>query len=133
MGYVSDKYNKKVNKYTFKCDTPVYTKLEKLYNENGADKVYVLRALYLADKGEIPHPVAVTDPNLYIDLPAHMMDQVKEMRADSVLTDLINKKCVAFKIYTYESKKRKGECYAIDLLDFDTPEDLDDDLPFEVE
>lgn len=133
MGYVSDKYSKKVNKYTFKCENPVYTKLEALYKKNGAEKVYKLRALYLADKGDFPHPVAALDINTYADLPSHMMDQVKDMRADSVLTDLINKGLVGLTIYTYESKKRKGDCYGIDIVDLDAPGADDDELPFEVE
>lgn len=134
MSYVNDKYNKKVNKYSFKCDNPVYTKLSDLYAKNGEKHVYTLRALYLAEKGDFPHPVAVADVNTYADLPPHMLDTVKEMRADSVLTDLINAGKVGFTIYTYQSNKHKGICYAVDFCDIEqeTPT-TDDDLPFQVD
>lgn len=135
MSYVNDKYNKKVNNYTFKCDNPVYCKLADLYAKNGPDHVYILRALYLAEKGDYPHPVAVADTDTFADLPVNMMDQVKEMRADSVLTDLINAGKVGFTIYTYDSKKRKG-CYSVDFVDIE-PDDNDfpteiNDLPTEI-
>ena len=132
MGYVNNTYNKKTNKYTFKTENPIYTKLSELYKKNGADTIYTLRALYIADKGEIPHPVAVTDPNIFVDLPAFLLDAVKDYRADSTLTDLINKGLVAFKIYEFESVKYgKKTCYSIDLLDIEPSED-ELDVPFEI-
>jgi hypothetical protein len=90
--------------------------------------------LYLAEKGDFPHPVAVADTNTYADLPPHMLETIKEMRADSVLTDLINAGKVGFTIYTYESSKRRGVCYTVDFCDIN-PEPADDpgdDLPFEM-
>lgn len=132
MGYVNNTYNKKTNKYTFKAENPTYTKLSELYKKNGSDATYVLRALYIADKGEIPHPVAVTDPNIFVDLPAFLLDAVKDYRADNTLTDLINKGLVAFKIYEFESVKYgKKTCYSIDLLDIEPDKD-DLDVPFEI-
>lgn len=134
MGYIKDKYAKNTNSYTFKCDNPVYTKLKDLYTKNGEKHVYKLRALYIADKGEYPHPVAAADVNTFVDLPPHLMETVKAMRADSVTTDLINKGVVGFTIYTYESKKRKTACYSVDWVDLDEAPDMsDDDMPFPVE
>lgn len=129
MSYVSDKYNKKVNNYKFECENPVYCKLSDLYAKNGPDKVYTLRALYLAEKGEFPHPVAVADVNTFADLPSNMLEQIKEMRADSILTDLINAGKVGFTIYDYDSKKTKKKCYSVDFVDIETESD---ELPFEV-
>ena len=127
MGYISDNYSNNNAGYTWKAEKPEYKKAGDLFKDNGADKVYTLRALYIANKGEYPHPVAATDPNILIDLSASLMDQVKTWRADKVLTDLINKGLVGFKIYSYESKKYgKKICYSIELLDLD-------DLPFPME
>lgn len=133
MGYFKDKYSKKVNKYDFKCENPVYTDLKTLFNKNGAEKVYKVRALFLAEKGKFAHPVAALDINTFADLPPHLMDQIKEMRADSVATDLINKGLVGLTIYEYDSDKRKDKCYSVDFVDLDNTEDPDDDMPFPVE
>lgn len=133
MSYVNDKYNKKVNKYSFKCDNPVYTKLSDLFKKNGEKHVYTLRALYLAEKGKFPHPVAAADLDSFVDLPPHMLDTVKEMRADSVLTDLINAGKVGFTIYTYQSDKRTGDCYAVDFCDIEDAPEIDEGLPFPVD
>lgn len=130
MSYFKDKYSKKVNEYTFKCENPTYTNLKELFTKNVSSKIYIVRALYLAEKGKYPHPVAVVDDGVYVDLPAHMMDQVKDMRADSVATDLINSGKCGFTIYEYDSDKRAEKCYAVDFCDIE-PE-LEDDLPFPV-
>lgn len=138
MGYVSNTYGKNNALYTFKCDNPVYKKLKDLYTENGPDKVYTLRALYLANKSQHPHPVAALDSDIFADLPAHLMENVKNWRADTVLTDLINKGLVGTTIYTYESENYgKKTCYSIDLVDIEpetagTSEPSEDDLPFPV-
>lgn len=135
MGYVSNTYGNKSGNYTFKCDTPVYKKLKDLYTENGPDKVYTLRALYLANKSQHPHPVAALDVDTLADLPAHLMENVKNWRADTVLTDLINKGLVGITIYTYEAENfGKKTCYSIDLVDIEpeTAGTSEDDLPFPV-
>lgn len=130
MSYFKDKYSTKTNKYTFKCENPIYTNLKEVFSKNGPEKVYKVRALYLAEKGKFPHPVAVVDDGLYVDLPKHMLDQVKDMRADSVATDLINSGKCGFTVYEYDSDKRAEKCYGVDFCDIE-PEP-DDDLPFPV-
>ena len=137
MGYVSNTYGNKSSNYTIKVDKPIYKKLKDLYEENGEKTVYTLRALYLAKNAEHPHPVAVLAPDIFADLPAHLMETVKNWRNDEQLTDLINKGLVGVTIYTYESKNfGKKVCYSIDLVDIEPIEDpasSENDLPFKVE
>lgn len=135
MGYVSSTYGNKTSNYTIKVDKPVYKKLKDLYTENGEKTVYTLRALYLVKNVTHPHPVAVLAPDMFVDLPKHLMENVKNWRNDAQLTDLINKGLVGITIYTYEAKDYgKKICYSIDLVDIEdkTPAS-EDDLPFPVE
>lgn len=135
MGYVSSTYGNKTSSYTIKVDKPVYKKLKDLYTENGEKTVYTLRALFLAKNVTHPHPVAVLEPDIFVDLPNHLMENVKNWRNDAKLTDLINKGLVGVTIYTYEAKDYgKKICYSIDLVDIeDKTTASEDDLPFEVE
>ena len=54
--------------------------------------------------------VAVTTSEL-VNLPNHMVQEVKEMMQDDEVMDLINNDKVMIKIYTYNNKY--GQCYGV--------------------
>lgn len=124
MSFAS-KYNKG-GKFT--ADTKAfadYVSLEKLYNENGKNKVYKILAMYINKKTQYkPAPVfAVEDKSYscggyYVNIPEHMTEAVTEIMADDQAIAEINSGMVGFSIETYEAGKYGNKlCYGVRFED----------------
>ena len=94
-----------------------FVSLNELFEKNGAETVYPIKALYINTKSKFgANPVIATD-KCFVDLPSFMTDTVREILADHDAVDFINEGGVGFTIYSYEQKKYARTCYAINFVD----------------
>ena len=102
MSKFADKYNRG-SKYTFKTPKDFkFESLSDLWNNNGADYAYTVKAFYINKKSKFgSQPVVVTD-SCIISLPKHLTEIVEEMIKDSELTEEINNGNFCFVIEPYE-------------------------------
>lgn len=128
------KHNKNVTifKHTPAPDAP-YEKLSHLYEVNGPDKEYALFGFYINTKGKYGPQAVCWTRGCYVNLPDHMLDEVKKIMDDPEDVKQINEGHAAFKIYEYQANNRKG--YSVKLIDkYDeigsTLDISADDLPF---
>lgn len=89
-----------------------YRKLEELYKEYGKDVQYPIRALYVNETKFGESAVATTD-GYFINLPSHVVGDVKEIIADEDLVNRINEGLVSIEIYEYFSHKYNSVFYGI--------------------
>ena len=117
MGYAS-KFNKGKANFTYKTpDGLGYANLGELFKANGGQKVYTVHALYINTKGKYgDQPIVVTD-EAQVNLPEHLLDVVKEMRADEEAVNLINDGKIGFTIYEYNNSF--GNNYAVNWVDIE--------------
>ena len=114
---IASKYNK-VNVFDFKIpDDFTYKSLVELFTEGGAEKVHVVKALYINKKSRYGEsPIVVTNECL-ANLPAHLTETVKEMMHDEEFVKAVNDGKVGMKIYSYETPSRTGLCYSVNWID----------------
>lgn len=110
MGF--EKFNKSMRFNPINTLGYEYKKLDELYKEYGADVEYPIRALYVNKTKYGESAVAVTD-GYFINLPSHVVDDVKEIIADDELVRMINDGFVSIAIYEYYSHKYDGVFYGI--------------------
>lgn len=117
MSFAS-KYNN-ARKFDFNTTGFSYTSLVDLYNQNGKDYVYPLRAIYINTKGKYADaPVFATD-DVLVNIPSHMTETAKEIMADDDAVSAINAGKAGFKIYSYHDNKHNKNCFSIDFVDID--------------
>ncbi len=100
-----------------------YKKLEELYKEYGKDITYPIRALYINNGKYGESAVAVTD-GFFINLPNHVVADVKEIIADDELVQMINDGIVSISIYEYYSHRYNGTFYGIKWIEEQPKEDV---------
>ena len=107
-----------------------YISLEELYEANGADKVYRLRALYINTRsGFAPEaPVALIN-NYYVNIPVHQLQEVKEIMNDALAVKAVNNKEAGFKIESYRKEKYNKTCYRVVWCNYD--EEFEDSDEFD--
>lgn len=108
---VLDKYNKG-NRFEFEAPEDFeFVKPKELYEDENENNKRPLKALFINNKSKFgDSAVAVTTSEL-VNLPNHMVQEVKEMMQDDEVIDLINNDKVMIKIYTYNNKY--GKCYGV--------------------
>lgn len=95
--------------YEMPEDAP-FVDLDDLYRQNGGIKKYVLRGLFINTKSQFgEHPIALID-NMFVDLPKHLTNVVKEILKDDESIDAINQCKAGFKIRTYKDNKNIERC-----------------------
>lgn len=100
---IASKYNRgHGKKFTFEIPKEfTYSSLHDLYNNNGADFVYDIRAMYINKKSKFGDSPVIATSNELVNFPKHLTDTVKEMLTDSEVIDAINNHVFGFQIYTY--------------------------------
>ena len=115
MGFsVAKKYN---TQKVFEVNTEDfdYKSLEELYLDE--ETVYIVRGLYINNKGNFgPKPVLATE-DYYVNIPSHLVDNIREMIEDRTTVKAINDGCVGFTIYKYYQKRYNKDCYSIKWVD----------------
>lgn len=114
---IANKYNK-VNLFEFTIPKDFeYRSLHDLFNDNGKDFVYEVRALYINKKSKFGESPIVATNQYLVNLPKHMTDTVKEMMRDEEFVNAVNSGTIGFTIYTYETKNRAELCYSVNWVD----------------
>lgn len=116
MSYAT-KFNKSVNKFTFKQGDDVkYLSLEDLYNMS-ENKIYPVKALYINKKSMYGDaPCIVINEDTTVNLPKHLLDTVIDMINDEECVNAINNNEVEFEIYSYKDKSFNRTCYSVSWL-----------------
>jgi hypothetical protein len=105
---ILDKYNKKS---MFKYDNGKereYINLQGLVNENGIDSVYTIHALFINTKSRYGDAPLIVIDDYLVNAPRHLLSVVEDMRNDPEVIELINKRKIGFKIYSYQGKNGSG-------------------------
>ena len=112
----SKRYNKE-KVFTIDTSTFDYVSLEEMYQDE--ETVYPVRGVYINEKSMYdPAPVVATDSE-YVNLPAHMIDECRDMLADRQAISAINRGLVGFTIYKYHQARFNKDCYSIRWVDVD--------------
>lgn len=74
--------------------------LEELFKENGTDKQYLVKGVYIY-KSTYGDGCFIKSDGFNISLPSHLLKTVKEIREDKESTDAINDGRVYVSIYSY--------------------------------
>ena len=103
----------------FDVDTKDYafTSLGDLFKEYGDKKEYVLQGIYINTKSKFgSQPVAIIEGCL-VNLPSHLIDQVKTILDDPEQVEDIKNGVAGFTIYSYKNKKFGNDCYSVNFID----------------
>lgn len=114
---IANKYNKgNIFNFTAPKDFE-YRSLHDLFNNNGKDFVYEIKAMYINKKSKFGESPVIATTDCFVNLPSHLTDTVKEMIRDTEVVDAVNGGHLGFQIYTYETKNRKDLCYSVNWVD----------------
>ena len=112
------KFNNDIAKFVFEPSKDfTFKTLEELYKENGKDKVYTVKGMYINTKGMYGANPVIVCGEYYVSLPKHLISTVKEIRGDRQLVNDINNDKVGFEIYEYVQHNYNRTCYSINWLD----------------
>ena len=118
---IASKYNKGGVSFTAKpAEGTGYCKLRDIAASQGytPESVYKIGALYLNDKGKfgIEAVAYITEPYVaLVNLPAHMVDTISDMRKDAEAVKAINEGKLGFTVYEYTGNNGTG--YSINFVD----------------
>lgn len=113
---IASKYNHG-SRFTYEIPKDAPFKSLKDFSE---DSVITLRGLYTSKKGKFgEEPNAIIDKAV-VNLPKHLLGDVKDMMNDTEFVDAVNEGKVGFKVRTYEDTTYgKGTCYSVEWVDLD--------------
>ena len=113
----ASKYSKAAPIFKIRINNPAYTNLADLWNENGSEKVYQIRGIYINKKGKYgPQACIALTESLMVNLPSHLLDECEEMRKDPDAIEAINEGLAGMKVYQYTSKAGNVG-YSVDWVD----------------
>lgn len=114
---IASKYNKG-RSFNFTIPSHYqYRTLSELFERDGKNKIYPVKALYINKKSKFGYaPIVATDECL-ANLPHHLLDTVQEMMRDEQLVNAVNQGVFGFQIYTYENKNTKELCFSVNWVD----------------
>lgn len=118
MGYINNRFSRTSGpKYNVDTKELPYVSAGDFFGSNGTG-VFPVRALYINTKSKYGDAPCIVTDGCIVNGPKHLLDVVKEMRADATTTDLINSGRVGFNVYFYESSTGKA-CYSINFSDIE--------------
>lgn len=109
-----DKFNKGGVTFDIDINGFNFTDLKSLY-QRSKNELWKIDGLYINKKSSYgDHPVAImVKEELLIDLPAHLVEDVKLMLQDQEVIEAIKAGRVGFTIHEYEQTRFKKTCYGI--------------------
>ena len=79
--------------------------------------IFIVRGIYLNNKGLYnPAPVVALD-DCYVNLPAHLYETCADIISDNLAVAAINDGKVGFRIEKYFQKKYQKECFSVEWVD----------------
>lgn len=112
----ANRFNKG-KKFDFNTEGLEFTSLADLYNGNGEDKVYTLKAIFINTKSKFGDTPVFASDSFLVNAPSHLLDTVKEILADADAVASINDNKVGFTIYPYKSEKFNVDTFGIKFVD----------------
>jgi hypothetical protein len=115
----SKKYN---TEKIFNIDTKNfdYLSLEDLTNmnhEDGCEQVFVVRGIYINNKGLYEAAPVIALDDTYVNLPAHLTAVCQEMIKDPVVVAEMNAGHLGFRIEKYFKERYNKDCYSVEWVD----------------
>ena len=106
------------NKRRFNIDTTgfQYSSLADLYNNNGKDPIYIVRAVFMSKGMYGETPLLVTNTT-FVNLPKHCRTVCNTILNSTEVISGINEGKCGFKIRQYHCEKNNKTCYTIDFID----------------
>lgn len=119
MGFsFSEKYNKG-SKFDIDTTGFEYKKLKDLYDENGADAVYGLYAIFINTNDKFGDAPVFATADEYVNIPRYMLETCREILNDPEAIKNINAGNVGFKVTEYYNEKYNKDCYGVQFIDAD--------------
>lgn len=114
MGFM-DKYNKGGIIFDIDISGFTFVDLKSLFKKSPEGEVFKIDGLYINKKSSFgDHPVAILiKEEFLVDLPAHLVEDVKEILQDPEAIEAIKNGKVGFTIHEYDQKQYKKKCYGI--------------------
>lgn len=113
---IINKYGSAFPEYNFPEREREFAKLQELTEGTR----YTIQALFINTKGKFGDQGVIYTQDKIINLPKHLLELVKELRADNEVTQAINERQLAFETYTYSTDEgRTG--YSINIVPSDAP------------
>ena len=113
---IINKYGSAFPEYNFPEREREFAKLQELTEGTR----YTIQALFINKKGKFGDQGVIYTSNKIVNLPKHLLELVKELRADSEVTQAINERQLAFEVYSYSTDEgRTG--YSINIVPSDAP------------
>ena len=114
MGFM-DKYNKGGVTFDIDISRFAFVDLKSLFKQYPEGEVFKIDGLYINKKSSFgDHPVAILiKEEFLVDLPAHLVEDVKEILQDPEAIEAIKNGKVGFTIHEYDQKQYKKKCYGI--------------------
>lgn len=123
MSFAS-RFNKAGGKFTLSTAGFEYRKLSECYEAFGAEKVYVIGAVYINTKNTYgANPVVAVHDGFYVNLPVHLRGACEEMLNDEAVVADINNGLCGFTVYTYPSHGKT--CYGVKWVDIPQGENVE--------
>lgn len=93
-----------------------YAGLSDLYEKDPA-RIYPVKGFYINTKSKFgDRPTMICD-GFFVNLPEHMLDDVRAIMSTQEDIDAINDGKVAFRVRPYISKTYNKECYGVEFID----------------
>lgn len=124
MAFSFKKYNK-TSMFDFTpsydlTDNSSYKSLKQLYDEDGEDMIYNVKAVYINTKtnfrnnatGKKEAPVFLLE-DCAVNVPPHQIMEIREILEDEEAIEAINQGLCDFHIETYKTRKTDEICYKV--------------------
>ena len=113
---IINKYGSAFPEYNFPEREREFAKLQELTEGTR----YTIQALFINTKGKFGDQGVIYTQDKIVNLPKHLLELVKELRADNEVTQAINERQLAFEVYSYSTDEgRTG--YSINITPSDAP------------
>lgn len=114
-----DKYNKGGVKFDVDITDFTFTDLKTLKEKSADGEIFAIDGLYINTKSSFgDHPVAIlAKEKLLVDLPAHLVEDVKDILHTPEVVEAIKAGHVGFTIRGYYQERFKKDCFGINWED----------------
>lgn len=85
---------------------------------------YTILAVFINKKGKFGDQTVFVSNDFQVNLPSHLLDLGHELRQDEEVVEAINKRELAFQVYSYNGTNGKG--YSINLVPSTEQDEQDD-------
>lgn len=113
---IINKYGSAFPEYNFPERERQFSKLSELTEGTK----YTIQALFINTKSKFGDQGVIYTEDKIVNLPKHLLELVKELRADSEVTQAINERQLAFETYLYSTDEGRT-AYSINITTSESP------------